>query len=55
MTRKDFQAIAEIVSYIENDTERKNTAEHFADFLIQTNKRFNKEKFLDACLIDVSC
>lgn len=50
MTKKDYELIAKVVKDI---NERKATgyriAELFANELVSTNSRFNKETFLRAC------
>jgi hypothetical protein len=51
MTRKDFQAIADILaSHREhvNENEFAKLAKEFAIFCKTQNRSFNKEKFLDA-------
>jgi hypothetical protein len=51
MTRKDFQAIADILaSHRENvsENEFEKLAKEFAIFCKTQNANFNKEKFLDA-------
>jgi hypothetical protein len=50
MTRKDFQAIADIIAEVgpggANDVW---LAGHFADMLATTNPRFDRDKFVRAC------
>lgn len=53
MTKNDFQFIADIINdcgaelgWIETQAK---VANKFADALKQTNPRFNREKFLEAC------
>ena len=50
LTRKDFQAIADIIR--ENRkcmNAEKHIAEMFADYLATKNPKFDREKFLKAC------
>ena len=57
MTRKDFQLIADVLSAVlkakENNPANRvvvgEIAVNFASELANTNPRFNKELFLDAC------
>lgn len=50
-TRKHFQAIAEIVSNIKSDKERKQVAEAHASSFAKENPRFDRNKFLTACKV----
>lgn len=52
MTRKDFELIAEIVrtTFPNNYNLRVNIAERFADRLAETNPRFDRERFVEACV-----
>jgi len=49
LERKHFQAIADIIADIQNDKERTETAQHFADNLRAYNNKFNESRFLAAC------
>lgn len=53
LTRKDFKAIAEIISETANKayqtTHTKNLTEKMADYLATQNPRFDRQKFLIAC------
>lgn len=49
MTKKYFIQAAEIISNISNKKERKVVANHFANFFAQTNDRFKRDTFLEAC------
>lgn len=49
MTKKHFVAAANIVSEIRDRDERTVVARNFADFFVQFNDRFNRDKFLEAC------
>ncbi len=51
MTRKDLELIAETIKELNlTDSKRREVSEAFAQKLNQTNDRFNKERFKDACL-----
>lgn len=49
MSRKDFQAIADIIAGIENEATRAEVAQRFARYLPNTNPRFDTARFLAAC------
>jgi hypothetical protein len=49
MTKGDFKLIARVVRRIETDVQRALTAKHFAGGALY---KFNREKFLAACLED---
>ena len=56
MTRKDLQLIASIIErcdfgddYPENLSRRYFVAKEFADALLTTNPKFDRERFLKAC------
>ena len=51
MTRKDYKMIAEIIRFINDETERARVAKLAAALIIEkdTNPNFDKQKFLDAC------
>ena len=49
MTKKDFEAIAFIVSCIESNEERYRTAVRFYSLLVNSNPRFNITRFIEAC------
>ncbi len=55
MTKKDFEAIAAIISELVYDEHHKITpksiAHQFAKELSWHNPRFNRTKFIDACLV----
>jgi hypothetical protein len=53
MTRKDFELIAEAI-YTAPITERRAMAEHMAASLTVTNPRFNRERFISACMAPYS-
>ena len=53
MTRKHFKAIAESISEIENSFERENVAVKFSKMLGQFNSSFDRQKFLDACNVNL--
>ena len=56
MTRKDFQLIADVLSATRTSPANrmvvKELAVTFASELAKTNPRFNKERFVKACLKD---
>ena len=57
MTKKDFQLIAGVLSSLctdaaqcfDDEADRRAIAQRFADALGDTNPRFDRAKFLDAC------
>ena len=49
MTRKHFKIIAGIISTIQNDKIRKETAINACFILRNTNPNFDSNKFLRAC------
>lgn len=52
MTRKDFQLIADAISELNNydgDDAYSYIANVFADRLADTNPRFDRNRFLEAC------
>ena len=56
MTRKDFQLIADVLKASSTSPANrmviKELAVTFASELAKTNPRFNKERFVNACLKD---
>ena len=52
MTRKHFRIIAGIISTIQNDKIRKETAINACNVLCTTNPYFNASKFLTACNVE---
>lgn len=51
MTKKDFQLIADTIASFEVDEAiTYSMAERFADRLAETNPRFNRDRFIKACL-----
>lgn len=56
MTRKDFELIARVLRYYKEDmngtsTHVSNLAHRFATELEQTNPRFDRRTFFDACTV----
>lgn len=51
MTRKDFKLIAEILRQIPDTKQRFKAAVFSADKLATTNDAFDREKFMDACIM----
>jgi hypothetical protein len=49
MTRKTFQLIAKVVSTIDNEDTRRETALNFANELQHLNPNFRMDLFLKAC------
>jgi hypothetical protein len=49
MTRQHFQEFANGIKRISNSTERSSMAEVAAEIFAQSNPRFNKAKFMQAC------
>jgi hypothetical protein len=49
MTRQHFEALANVISRIENAKERKELAEKTAKDCKRSNPRFNRKTFLKAC------
>lgn len=50
MTRQDFQRIADTLRTSGEGPETiRRLADRFADTLAETNPRFDRERFLDAC------
>lgn len=49
MSRKHFVALAEAISQITDDAERKRTAELVASVCRQTNPNFDRSRFMGAC------
>jgi hypothetical protein len=52
MTRKDFELIAQVLSEVSDLPYRQQIAKNFADKLANTNPRFDRERFLAACIRD---
>lgn len=52
MTKKDFELIASVIKPLEIDF-KGFIASCFADALASKNPRFNKDKFLKACGVEV--
>ena len=51
LTRKDFKMIAEIIFNSNKSAEDKlQSAQSYADALAKTNPRFNRDKFIRACI-----
>ena len=51
MTRKQFEMIAEVISSLNVDTEKRaEIASAFSDALASTNVRFNTTTFTGACI-----
>lgn len=55
MTKKDFKIIAKIISELDlwdhrDDSQRASIAEQFANELRAYNPRFDRTKFMEACL-----
>jgi hypothetical protein len=50
MTKKDFVLIAKVVFAEQDFVVRSRTAMRFADALATTNPRFDKDRFLNACI-----
>ncbi len=50
MTAKDFILIASIINSLPAEA-RDAAAQAFAESLASTNSRFDKERFLTACLV----
>ena len=48
MTKKHFKAIAEIIKYSED---KQDIMIKLANYFAQENPRFDRERFVDACLI----
>jgi hypothetical protein len=53
-TRKDFRAVAELLSNIEDREKATKLAHHHADIFKAANDRFSKEKFFAAAGVDES-
>ncbi len=51
MTQKDFELIARAVKDLPllNQTAQEYVAQTFAEYLSETNPRFDRDKFLKAC------
>lgn len=49
LTRKHFEAAAQIISSVKDDTIRHQLALDFSRHYKQENSRFNIEKFIHAC------
>ena len=50
MTKKDFELIARVVRYFRSrNLVIPGLGEAFADELVKTNPRFDRERFLEAC------
>lgn len=55
MSRKDFEMIARVLrdpSLHLQDSKRRALASRFADELAATNSRFDRERFIAACMED---
>ena len=53
MTKKDFQLIAEVFKYKGVTLSKFVSCYAVAEALAQSNPRFNKDKFLKACGVEV--
>jgi hypothetical protein len=49
MTRKHFQAIADVIATIESKKVREEVAKDMAYAVGRFNSNFNRQRFLDAC------
>lgn len=49
MTRKHFQAMADEIKRIQDKFERQTIADAFATVAKQTNSRFDRQRFMEAC------
>jgi hypothetical protein len=54
MTSRHFRRIAEIISTIKDEDERRRIAGMFADELRSTNPNFDRNRFLSACGVEPS-
>lgn len=53
MSKKDYVKFAEIISKSSLTLEQKERlANEFAKVFADDNERFNREKFLEACMVD---
>lgn len=50
MQHRHFATIATILREIPDDMFSRAIANHFADRLAETNPRFNRQRFLSACM-----
>lgn len=49
MTRKDYELLARVIRHLDlTHMQRGYVADQFADALLRTNPRFNRERFFDA-------
>jgi hypothetical protein len=53
MTRKHFEAMAELIRRIAGKTERRRQAELIAVHCAKANPRFDRKRFMTACGIGV--
>jgi hypothetical protein len=54
MTKKHYEAIASIIEYYAHDTTVYNAlANRLADYFAQDNPKFDRQRFLKACGIEV--
>ncbi len=53
MTRQHFQLIADVLNEYEfaDPEDRVNLANRFADRLRTTNPNFNRDRFIEACIL----
>lgn len=51
-TRKDFQMVADLLKNIEDESKKKELANHHADMFAKQNPRFDKDRFLSAVGIE---
>jgi len=52
MTKKDFKLIAEIISSLDlSENLKHHVALEFASWLPKTNPKFNRSKFMEACMV----
>jgi hypothetical protein len=49
MTRKDFQLVADVIAQLPSKFDRTVLSVRFAEALANTNDRFDRERFIDAC------
>jgi hypothetical protein len=53
MTKKHFEAMAELIRNIAGMTERRRQAEIIAVHCAKANPRFNRDRFMVACRVEV--
>lgn len=49
MTKRDFEAMAKVVTQIKHTIEKRNAAQNMAGYFRMVNPRFDETRFYKAC------